>query len=54
MKLKIIKATIFDLEGKYIHLPKNEIIEEKEIENYRASIKKTPEDKVLLTFEEIG
>ncbi len=54
MRVKIIRAVVTDSKGKQIIKPNNEVIEMKEIEEYRNSLKTEPEAKVLLNYEEIG
>jgi len=45
---------VTDSEGTSTLRPNNKVIDKKEIEVYRASLKREPTAKVLLTFEEIG
>ena len=52
-KIKIIRAIIKDSIGKQILKPKEFVIDKKDIEVYRSSLKREPDAKVLLTFEEI-
>ena len=53
-RIKIIKAVITDSQGKEIIKPNDKVLSKKEIEKYRSSLKKEPDAKVLLTYEELG
>ena len=54
MKLKINKVNIENKEGFKILKPKDKVIQKKELEDYRKSLKERKSDTVLFTYEEIG
>lgn len=54
MKIRITKAIIKGKDGSKILKPNDKVIDSKERETYRKSLKEDETDNVLLTYEEIG